>query len=411
MIERFLLQLEIEKNPVGNRVLLLTSFRHRKLEKRFEINYEILEDIQSKLFNKDQKYYLNQINLELESKQMNSALTQSERVSLTIQNISNNLDYYFITSKLYAFLDMNTLEIDGLNFFKFKKDFYFEIQEYFERNRETLEKYHTGFVILFYAFKMFTEKDEKYLTQLIRYFDTYWTQFTKNQLFEYYLVLENSYQILSNNPMSSEKYRIKKFEVFDQLYGNKNFFKEIISKEGIAMAEFVRVVKNGLNLKKYKWVIDFIEHYHIYLSDDFKNDIYNYTKAEYYYVTGKYDQSLECIHNLKFKDEQYYYFSKIILLKIYYDRNETESLKYVINNLNKYCREKKSLFQPHLLRIKTFLKFLSELLKIKNISQEERDADIVVLRKELEKTRLIFSYKNWIMKKLDELEDKKLKGK
>lgn len=410
VMEMFLIQLEINNKPLENRIMLLTSLRKRKLKKRFEANYNYIEDIQSKLSIRDKNFYLRQINLEMESQKMYSALTNRERVSSNIQNISNNIDYYFMISKLYNFLDMNTLEVDQLNFLPFKKDYYDEIQDYFEKNRETLEKYHIDIIIIYYAFKMFVTKEEKYLTQLIRYFDAHWKQFTKDQLFDYYKVLENSYQILSSEAMASEKYSNKKFRVFEKIYGDKYFFKEIFGKEGINMTEFVRVVKNGLNMKKYKWVINFIENYHIYLPEDFKNDIYNYSKAEYFYETGQYDKSLECINNINFKDEQYYYLSKFILLKIYYDRDEIEALKYAVNNLNKYCREKKSLFKPHVVRIKTFLKFLLEIVRIRNIPAKELDVNISVLRKELEKTQLTFSYKKWLMKKLDELEEKKLKG-
>ena len=411
VIERFLIQLEIEINPLKNKITLLSSLRNRKLIKRFEKNYNSIEDIQSKLSNRNQNYYLNQINLETESRKMYSPLTDSKKVTLNIQNISNNTDLYFMTSKINIFLDMNTMETDAFNIFKFKKDFYDEIQIYFEKNRETLEEYHAGFVILYYAFKMYTAKEEKYLDQLIRYFDTHWMQFTKDQLFDYYITLENSFQILSNEAMGSEKYRIKKFQVFEDLYGNKDFFKEIFCRKGLNMTEFVRVVKNGLNLKKYKWVLNFIEHYHIYLSDDIKNDTYYYSKAEYYYAKGQYDESLECINNLKLKDEQYYYLSKIILLKIYYDRDQIESLKYLINNINKFFREKESLFEPHVIRTKTFLKFLTELIRIQNIPEKEWNENIAVLRKKLEKTKLMFSYKKWLMKKMDELGEKKLKGK
>lgn len=411
VIEMFLVQLEINKNPLENRIILLTSLRNRNLKKRFEINYNYVEGIQSKLTNRDQNYYLRQINLEMESQKMYSALTESEKVSSNIQNISNNIDYYFMTAKLYNFLDMNTLEVDHLNSFPFKKGYYNEIEDYFEKNREALEKDHTNIVIAYYAFKMFVTKEEKYLTQLIRFFDTHWMEFTKDQLYEYYKVLENSYQILSNESMDSEKYSIKKFEVFEELYGIKYFFREMICREGLNMTEFVRVVKNGLNLKKYKWVINFIENYHIYLPEDFKNDIYNYSKAEYFYATGQYDKSLEYINKINFTDEQYYYLSKLILMRIYYDRNEIQSLKYAINNINKYCREKKTLYKPHVERIKTFLKFLNELIRIKNIPAKEREVNVAVMRKKLEKTQLTFSYKKWIMKKLDEMGEKKLKGK
>lgn len=404
VIEMFLIQLEMKNNPLENSIMLLTSLRHRKLTKRFETNYNYIENIQSKLSIRDQKYYLRQINLETESQKMYSALTDRERVSLNIQNISDNIDFFFMISKLYNFLDMNTLEVDHLNFLPFKKDFYDEIQNYFEKNRETLEKDHTNIVILYYAFKMFVTKNEKYLTQLIEYFDTHWMQFSKDQLFDYYKVLENSYQILSNEAMASEKYGIKKFRVFEELYGDKYFFREFISKEGINMTEFVRVVKNGLNMKKYTWVISFIENYHIYLPEDFKNDIYNYSKAEYFYQTKQYGKSLDCINEINYSDDnQYYYLSKYIMMKIYYDRDDINSLKYLINNLNKYFREKKSLFKPHVERIKIFLKFLNELIRIKNIPAKEREVNIAVLRNNLEKTQLTYSYKKWIMEKMDEM--------
>jgi hypothetical protein len=244
------------------------------------------------------------------------------------------------------------------------------------------------------------KKDERFLFELTKYYDTYNKHFTKEHLFEYYCILENSYQILPKNPKNYIENANKMYEVFYILYGIKNYFKEIHEKNGINMTEFTRVVRISLVLDKYDWVLSFIENYITYLPEHYKNEVYNITKAQYFFSVGNYDESLNCVNNIKFKDQQYYYLSKVILLKIYFELGDVKSLKYLINNLNKFCRENSPVF--HLRKLKIFLKYLSHLIKFKfNPGKNDKD-DANILKKELEKTVVDSGYKKWLLEKLEE---------
>lgn len=185
--------------------------------------------------------------------------------------------------------------------------------------------------------------------------------------------------------------------------GNNGLIEKSEKELEIEMTLYGRIVNVGLNLKEYNWVYKFIEKYHDYLPPVFKSEIYNLSKAKYFLAVKEYDMSLSHLHKLRFKDEQYYYLSKLILIKIYYELGDFESLRFIIINLNKFLRLKKSIYSRHLSEIKDFIKYVLELLKLHNSLTYEKKKNLILLKKELENINMMYYNTEWLLEKLKEI--------
>jgi len=108
--------------------------------------------------------------------------------------------------------------------------------------------------------------------------------------------------------------------------------------------EFVEIFRYGLLLNKIEWVDMFFEKYKNKLLPNLRDNILNYCQGIYAFHKQDYDLAQEYLNNIDTtKDFFYHIHYKILLLQIYYDKNEfnlsnidTHPINYELEALRQY---------------------------------------------------------------------------
>ena len=170
--------------------------------------------------------------------------------------------------------------------------------------------------------------------------------------------------------------------------------------------EYNNVVNIALAEGKYDWIDDFIETYKIYLEKTFAEDIYNLAKAKLLFHSEKYDNIFEYLNKVDIKDPTYYINSKFLLGRVYFEKDEDESIQYILDNLLQYKRNKKILSEEQQKSIQLYLGFMNDLMKISNCPELEKDRKKslkAIMRKELSNPDGFIPARSWFYEKLEKV--------
>ncbi|MEO8666095.1 MAG: hypothetical protein ABI462_11430, partial [Ignavibacteria bacterium] len=299
LMEKFYTYIEIENNNAGNEILLLSSLRKRGLSKRFEMNCNQLYKQMDRSFSKDDQHYLNRINLDNEKFYFNFGKSKRE-YNKYLQDKSDNLDFFYMFSKLHTFHEM--LHSEGRrnknNFYK--KNLLSEILSNVKLNKEKIATEHPNLYIIYLVFMMFDTIDDNYLKELQGYLENYEKKFNKDKL-SYYYHYVTMYHIQKIN-LGEREYIPRVFEIYKKMREKKLFLMDKM----ITDEEFNNVVNNSLALKEYVWTGTFIEEYRKHLDPAFASAAYNLAKAKLIFYRKDYKNIFPYLNEVEYKDTVYY---------------------------------------------------------------------------------------------------------
>lgn len=396
IFEKFLVQLEFENEERRNKTLLLRSLRVRSMNKRFESNFKEISELQSKSFSKDDSHYENQFNLERENYYFNFNKLKFTFASC-LQSKSDVLDYHFIFSKLHTFNEMfNSQRISG-KILPYNKTFLNEIISFIEANKRTISLKHPNIYIIYHQIMMSIYNDVKYLNELFRYIKVNEKKFSKVQLSYYYYYLASYFMHEINK--GQLKYFEEVFKIYKIMW-NKDFF---LIDNTLTDLDFNSIVNTGLAMKEFEWVEQFIDKYKNNIERTVAKDAYNMARAKIFFYKKDYNNVFPHLSNINYKDPNYYFNSKSLLGRVYYEMKNIDGVRYIIENLRQYLREKQTLTREYIQVISTFNKYMMELIKLSEKKAANRKSGQFVLRKELDNEKKFVSHKSWFYEKINEL--------
>src|SRR4030095_15838530 len=125
LFEKFLVHIEMAKiDGDYEKTILLEALQKRGMAKRYELNYREINKLLSEKFIKDDIYYRNIARIEtLNSFGTYGNGTETETAK-SLQNASDNIDFYFIFSKLHVFREMVIRRMISNEKFNFKMAFF-----------------------------------------------------------------------------------------------------------------------------------------------------------------------------------------------------------------------------------------------------------------------------------------------
>lgn len=121
------------------------------------------------------------------------------------------------------------------------------------------------------------------------------------------------------------------------------------------------------------------------------------------YHQKNYDGVYEYLNKVEFKDPFYYFNSKFLLARVYYDTKNFLGVKYIIDNLKQYSRVNKTLKPDQKNVIKVFNKYMDELVRISEVKSQKVNSMKEVLRKQIENEKMLVTNINWFFEKIDKL--------
>ncbi len=390
LIEKFVALNRYNKEPILPSYHQLLTYNEWDLDKQFKKISKEAFTKQNAYPYRDTNYFFNQYLLADASNQFFTK-QKKRKYDESIQEAADNLDLYYLSTKLkYCCEIINRKNVVAADY---QLKLLNEITSYLKENPiddiPAIAIYHQILMTL-----LESDKDIHY-TKLKNSLNKYADKFPIQEARDMYAYAQN-YCIRKINSGYIEYYK----ELF-------YLYKIVLEKEIIFVERhlshwtYKNIASIGLRLKQFEWVEKFINDYKHKLSPEFKETAYAYNMANLYFYHKKYGEALRLLLKVEFQDVYYHLDTKLLMLKIYYEINEIESLFSLIDAFKIYLKRNK--FVPDSVR-KThnnFLTFAKKAIKIPDSDYNK----IEDLEKQIKSTKEVVNIP-WLLEKLSEKKQK-----
>ncbi len=403
LLDKFLLQLEIEKNEFRNMILISESnLRYGMINNFFKKAEKIKIIIDYDCVENENQYLDNFIFLRMYESHKNHILDQNDYKGFD-QTISN-LENFFISAKLTSLIEY--LSIKEINSYKKagrKLEFMDTILLNIENNFDKIKKNHPLIYVKYLSLKMFSNfDDDKYFKLLLSFFESN-KNICKGEILNIYtfsVISFSSYKLNSSGNILF--YQKIYFNTTDFLIINN--YKHLILFNGyITPSGYLCSVTSALALKEYKWAKSFIEDFKEFLVKDSANNVYNFANLIYYHSQKNLDKMHYFLNKINYTIPYYYYNSKIFLIIFHFEKNNIVQLEYEIKNLRSYCNENKKITEEQKNMVLIFLKYIHLLLKCIGNEKNKDKTNLAIFKSKLDKESSVVLKKSWFYEIAEEL--------
>lgn len=329
--EHFLGQQKMENLSLRDNYIL-EALVDRKLEKHSKRYFEKIAEHQKEEQEKSINYYYAKYKLaDTANRHFNNQGLRKDNQNLKLA--ANNLDLFYFYHKLkYSCEMLNRQKVFST---KYNLEFTHLVYKYLEENKNQEEPliaiYSQIFVLLT---KEDATKNFENLKILIQKYNEVIPLIEKQHIYAF-AINYCSWQIKFNN---NAKYYVSQcLELY--LEGIQQEF--LFINGYLSPWNFKNVVKLAINLKKYNWTAKFIQDYYKKLAPEFQEDALHYNLADLAYRRQNYKDAQYHLLRVQYSDVFYTLGAKTMLLKIYYENNEIESLFSLIASFSIYLRRNK----------------------------------------------------------------------
>jgi len=398
LYEKFLMQLESESNEEQNKLLLLRSYRARKLDRQFLNTMKLIHE--NGIFkNKDESRFLNAYKMETESDLYFTA-QDSRTPDKSIERKTKALDLFYLTVKLKSCCDM--LNRQNIVSEQFEIRMLEEVKTFIENNFTLLEQ-HPGILIYYQILLTLQEGTmEAHYFKLTELLEKHAAHIEKDELRTMYDYAQN-YCIKKINSGNST-YLSEIFKLYKSLLQQELMLDE---NNNLSQWDYKNIVTTGTRLKEYKWCEKFLNDYKETLPSADRENAFVFNLATLYYSQGDYDKALKLLQAVEFTDVYYSLGARSLLLKVYYEADELEPLYSLFDSFKIYLRRNKLVsayqYRAHFNLIK-MTKRLAKIKSMKGYSRRETIAkEIDALKKKMEATPEITNL-NWLQEMIGKVE-------
>ncbi len=385
LAERFLIQIESEKDDFKQREFLIKNLGPRKLDKIFMKKsaecYSFLNENPFELY-----YHFNHQLIDI---LVNNFSVFRQRLS-NLYNPRKGIDnffLYFISRSLEIYRHTT---LDGTLFnTKYKSPFKDEVLSYIELNPRILEENHL-IAIHYYELILALNNEEaiyQKLTLLKNKFGDKLDSFGKHNL---YATLSAYCFIKIRNGDASYREEVLKLDV------------EILEKDAYGISDYIPysyyhgIIRNAAMLKEFNWAYKFLQAYQHKLDPKTKEFAINYSKADIFLEQKEYDKALEHLSRISIDYEMEIQRIKNMKIKIYYESASYENAISLIDSSRHFLKNNENFRQASKKSFLDFLKYSSMLINAKLKPGEMRSDN---LNEKIKKAEY-FVNKEWILEKL-----------
>ncbi len=381
-IEQLLIVENRTQYPTQNSIALLEAYRALGLDKHFQQTLKVAQKLQHKNPLRDFAYY--QQSFEIEMEHYHFLAAQQRTTSKNLQEVSSKLDLTFLVQKLKDACQLLAHQA------VYKQQYDFGLLEsllpYIEQHPTLLDS-NPSIALYYYYYRAVTLPQEEH------YFQAFKQIFLEaNEVFET-VELRDIYTLALN-------YCVRKANL-----GNKQYLEELFGfyEAGLSLGillenellnpfKFNNIVKLALKLHKLDWTAMFIENYKGLVDIQYHKTYINNAYAMLYFAEGKYQKSLERLHQVDYKELFIILDAKVLLTKNYYQLDEFEVLETHISSFMVFLR-RKDILAYHREIYKNFIKFIQKIIHLPpfdKLAKEKVRQEIVATQKVLEKDWLLY---------------------
>lgn len=176
----------------------------------------------------------------------------------------------------------------------------------------------------------------------------------------------------------------------------KGLQEKFLLEEGILSPwNYKNMVKLGLGLKQFDWVESIVESYTTKLPPATQTDAYHYNKADISYHRKDYPSALYHLNQTEFTDIYYTLGAKAMLIKIYFERQDTEALLSLFSSFQLYLKRNRIVGQDTKNAYLNFIRFT------KKLHRSHQTENLQTIRQKILRAGA-FSNRNWLLTQLDQ---------
>ncbi len=381
-VEEFLLINYHRQDQLEARLLLAQIYRKRKLEKSYQTNIKKTAQLLHENTNRNGHYYEQLLDFHLEK--MTFQINTKRTDHLYFKEISDTTDVLFLIRKLQNACSQLTHK----SVYKMTTDF--GLLDYFLEQIEDQPQYMDipAISILYYCYRFIKDTD-------LDYFQKFKTALFTNRHYFTNEDLQAPYRLAIN-------FCIRKLNENDLFYAREGltFYQEgiaagILLENGlIPRFSFNNMVAMALQLQEYTWVENFITNSREQLAPKFKEQTVNFNFARLEFERQDYDRALVYLQSAEYDDLVSVLISKMLLIKIYFELNETEPLLSSLDSFQQFIR-RREVSDYHRKNFLNIIHFIKKILAIPIFAKKERFLLINQIEKET-----ILSERNWLLEKI-----------
>lgn len=384
-VEEFLIYQELREDQVRSKLALASVYRKRKLEKAFQKTMNTAEQAQERFPHRNEHFFHNEYLLHQEKFQFQSE--KQRMIETNLQDVSDSLDTMFLVDKLrQACLILAHQKV-------FKTEFEIGLLNEVLRHVEEQQFLEIpAIAIYYYTYKTAVDKDNlSHFEQLKAQLHAHIHLFPTVEQRDIYLLAIN--------------YCIGRLNVGDRLFIREAFElyregmerKVLIENNTINRFTFRNIVNIGTSLKEFDWVENFIQNYQQYLSPKYRQNFVHFSFAKLHFEKREYGQAMRLLSQFDYDDVLINMSAKSMLIKIYYEEDELDTLESLLESMRNYIHRKK-VIGYHKSIYNNLIRYTRRLVRVNPYDKSQKEK----LRKEIEKANPL-PERQWLLEQLEGL--------
>jgi hypothetical protein len=184
-------------------------------------------------------------------------------------------------------------------------------------------------------------------------------------------------------------------EVFE-LYKNGLDSGVFLDNGQISRFTYTNIALAGLRLQEYAWVYTFLHEFREKLPEQQRQGAFSFNLARYYCERRDYALAMPLLLEMDFDDVLHNLTAKAMLVKMYFETDESMALSSLLASLGAYLRRKRQVSVQQRTAYQNFIRLVRKL----EATPKHDKAGIALLRAELLETVLV-AEKDWLLRMLD----------
>lgn len=385
LIERFIVIRETDQDRFSQTQMMLRFFRNRDLEKFFHQAYEeSLKHVESTGVEDSETYYQKFLLEDL--LYTYSSIKRDKSLDRVLQEVTDNLDYFYISKKLKYLCEMHTRQnfLNSAYHTRFIAPLlaHLKVEDY--SAFPAIYAYHQVLLTLI------EEDNEAHFYHLIEWLKANKDVFPREEQRDLFLLAQN--------------YCTKKINQGHRQYLQEHLDlsvllidKALIFENGYLIpATFKNIVTVGLRLEAFDWTENFIYGFKDKVHPKYRENAFTYNLAWLHFFKGEYKKTLRLLSNVEYMDVYYILDSKILLLKTYFELEEVDAFYSLVDSFYVYLRRNEliSAYQKNICL--GFVKYVKRLMRARLGEKKAAKG----LLEELNTTPQVASI-SWLLKKAE----------
>lgn len=398
LLEEFLIIERLNQERNTKRLLLLRKLRALNEEKSY---FKLFGKYQKKLEQisyRDVDHYRFKFLLSEEVSAHPSSQSHEQHI---IQRKQDNLDVYFMAEKLRDICEMHVRS--QLVKLDYDPGLTREIIAFLEANIDTYKEVPAVY-FYYHLYELIVRDREASYDLLKSQMKEFQSAFRRKELQTIYDFLRN-YCLLRTN-QGDKAYLKEVFRLYqEQLDGDLMFDHRGV----LAEWHYKNIITAGINLGEMSWVENFIRSYKEHLDPTIRENAFSFNLANFYYANKKYDQAQDLLIHVEYTDLRYSLNAKMLLLRLYYEKDEYDALQSLLESFRLYIKRNKEISEERYIGYNNLIKFARRLYNVQNHVGYSDDAKVHRILSRIEEdfanTKNVF-YKSWLQNKIAEIHKK-----